>query len=56
MQTHTVLSNVSKVTVKKHASIVIVTIEGAEDDAVIRIGCHPDTSRDVKLEVTRDDV
>ena len=56
MQTHTILSNVSKVTVKKHASIVIVTIEGAEDDAIIRIGCHPAISADVKLEVMTDDV
>ena len=58
MNNQTILSNVSKVTVKKYPTMpgVIITIEGASDMyEVMRIGCHPDISEDVKLEVITDD-
>ena len=59
MNNQTILSNVSKVTVKKYSTMpgVIITIESASDTyEIMRIGCHPDISADVKLEVITDDV
>ena len=58
MNNQTILSNVSKVTVKKYSTMpgVISTIEGASDMYEgMRIGCHPDISENVKLEVITDD-
>jgi hypothetical protein len=51
METHTVIGQVATVKVKKHGHMVVIKIEDADGGATIRIGCHPDMTEEVKLEV-----